>query len=161
MVSFCIGTTLIIDGIFIDPLFGKQYIKTNIKITHFKLNNLTLTSDNINSYYSFEFNDFFVCKTCIINNNICSYDSPCPNIIVGNNYTYFCDCTTFTCGFKEYKYYTSNAFIVLMFGVAIITTILFSTCIRYISKIKYKKNNTKVFSENKFDTIKIDINIDI
>jgi hypothetical protein len=168
MVLFCIGVTLIIDGIIMDPLFGNQYIKTTIKITYYN-------SSNINSHYSFTFDDNFSCKTestdgktklilgktCVINNNICSYYSPCPNIIVGNNYTYFCDCTTFTCGFKEFYYYKSNAFIVLICGVTIVLTILCLTFIRCISNIKYKKNKTKVNLGYEFDTINIDINSDI
>lgn len=134
MVLFCISLVLIVDGIFMDPLFGNQFIKTTIKIIRYN-------NSHIEPHYSFIFNENFGCKGCLLNNNICSYTSPCPNIIINNNYTYYCDCTTYTCGFKPYNYYTSNAFIVLISGTSILATIILFTLIICIRNIINKKNN--------------------
>jgi len=139
MVFFCIGIILIVDGIFMDPYGGNQYIKTTIKITSYN-------NTNINSHYSFNFNENFSCRQCLSNNNICSYDTPCPNIIIGLNYTYYCDCSKYTCRFKPYNYYTTDAFIVLMVGTSIVSIIICLTLIKCIKHILCNKKNNVVLS---------------
>jgi len=161
MVLFCIGIILLIDGIFMDPFGGYQYIKTTIKITSY--------NHEIDSYYSFNFNENFSCKQCLSTNNICSYDTPCPNIVIGLNYTYYCDCSKFICRFKPYNYYTTDAFIVLITGISLILTIICLTLIKCICSIKCNRKNNVIISsdgsqlqkneesENKIMNIEIDI----
>lgn len=154
MVFFCIGIILIVDGIFMDPFAGNQFITTTIKITSY---NIT----NINSHYGFNFNENFKCKSCLSTNNICSYNEPCPNIIIGLNYTYYCDCFKYICSFKPYNYYTTDAFIVLMVGTSIISIIICITLIKCICSIKCnKKNNVIISSTQKNYLTDIEIDID-
>jgi len=157
MVLFCIGTLLMIDGIFMDPFAGNQYIKTSIKITSY--------SPPISSHYTFNFNENFSCKQCLSTTNICSYDSPCPNIVSGYNYTYYCDCSKYICGFKPYNYYTTDAFIVLIVGVSLIAIIICLTlikcCISALADAHLcngcNKKNSIVSSEQEIETINIDV----
>jgi hypothetical protein len=101
--TFSIGAIIFVIGLLADPYMGKQYVETMIKI---------IASNQTTYHYIFK-TDFF-CKACMLTSK--TYDNK-SSIYIGNNYPYYCNCITLTCGFDNISYYQTLPFVLLCCGI--------------------------------------------